>query len=113
MIYIATDLGLVSFVDVTTESYSGRETLKVYPNPLVYKDLEQNRIIIEGLSQATTVRILNTSGVLIDEFNAKGGRVQWTPRQKDGSYLASGVYFVIAVDENGGEKGVGKFAVVR
>lgn len=112
-IYIATDLGLVSFVDVTTESYSGRKTLKIYPNPIIYKELEQNRVIIEGLLQETTVRVLSTSGMLVDEFDAKGGRVQWIPRQKDGSELASGVYFVIAIDENGGEKGVGKFAVVR
>lgn len=113
LIYIATDLGLVSYVDVTTESYAGRETLKIYPNPVIYKELMQHRVIIEGLSQETTVRVLSTSGMLIDEFDAKGGRVQWIPKQKDGSELASGVYFVIAIDENSGEKGVGKFAVVR
>ncbi|TNE69410.1 hypothetical protein EP331_14170 [bacterium] len=113
LIYVATDLGLVSFVDVTTQSYSNKSSLKVYPNPLNYSTLNDNRIIIEGLSDETTVRVLSASGSLVDEFSVKGGRVQWIPLTKSGEKLASGVYFVISVDESGSEKGVGKFAVVR
>lgn len=113
IVYIATDIGLVSFVDVTTASTPDLKTLKVYPNPLVYANLEQNRIIIEGLAEETTVRILSTSGMLIDEFPAKGGRVQWIPRTKSGQKLASGIYFVISVETDGTKTATGKFAVIR
>ena len=113
LIYIATDLGLVSFVDVTTESYTSRSTLKVYPNPLVYDNLDQNRVIIEGLADETVVRVVSTSGTLIDELDVKGGRVQWTPLTKEGKKLASGVYFIISVTKEGNKTAVGKLAVIR
>jgi ligand-binding sensor domain-containing protein len=112
-VYTATDLGMVSYTDVTTTSYDSRETLKVFPNPFVYGKTSENRIVIEGLAQETTVRILSTSGFIIDEFSAKGGRVQWIPRTKQGKSLASGIYFVISIDVDGNETAVGKLAVVN
>ena len=113
IVYTATDLGMVSYTDVTTTSYDGRETLKVFPNPFVYGKTSENRVVIEGLAQETTLRILSTSGFIIDEFSAKGGRVQWIPKTKQGTNLASGVYFVIAIDVDGNETAVGKLAVVN
>jgi len=113
IIYTATDLGMVSYTDVTTKSYDGRETLKVFPNPFVYGKASENRVVIEGLAQETTVRIISTSGFIIDEFGAKGGRVQWIPKTRQGSNLASGVYFIIAIDLDGNETAVGKLAVVN
>jgi len=73
IIYTATDLGMVSYTDVTTTNYDGRETLKVFPNPYVYGKTSENRVVIEGLAQETTVRILSTSGFIIDEFSEKEG----------------------------------------
>lgn len=113
MVYIATSLGLLSYIDVTTRSYENKETLKVYPNPFVYEKTTHERVIIEGLTQETMIRVINPSGFIIDEFSAKGGRVQWKPQNKQGEQLSSGVYFIVAVDIDGNETAIGKLAIVR
>lgn len=113
IVYIATADGLLSYAGVTTRAERKMKSLDLYPNPFNYKTHGDETITIEGLSSNTTVRVVTADGFVVNEFTTRGGRVQWRVRNSSGDRLNSGVYFVIAYDENNEEKGIGKLAVIR
>lgn len=110
-VFISTDLGLVSYTEISKEPVGSMDKLKVYPNPFVYSRHEQ--IIIEDLSDETTIRVVGADGSNFREIATRGGRIQWDGLDSFGNQLSSGVYFLVAIDENGGEKGIGKVVIVR
>jgi len=110
-VFISTDLGLVSYTEISKEPVSSMDKLKVYPNPFVYSRHEH--IIIEDLSDETTIRVVGADGSNFREIATRGGRIQWDGLDSFGNQLSSGVYFLVAIDENGGEKGIGKVVIVR
>ena len=110
-VFVATDRGLVSFIDIAQSSKAKMGSLKVYPNPFLYEQHE--RIIIENLSQSTRIRILNSGGEVVHELQANGGRVQWDGYNSNGQKLSSGVYFIVAWDVDEGERGVGKLVIIQ
>ncbi len=110
-VFIATDQGLISYVETAKGPAAEMEELEVFPNPFVYQRHE--RIIIDELSQETIIRIVGSDGSVVHEFEANGGRVSWDARDSRGNNLASGVYFVIALGDDGSEKGMGKVVIIR
>ncbi len=110
-VFIATDKGLLSFQDVPKAPVNKMDELQVYPNPFSYD--RHNEIFIEGLSEESTLRVIGSDGTFIREIRARGGRISWDGRDFNGSRVGSGVYFVIALDDNGSEKGIGKVAIIR
>lgn len=110
-VFIATDLGLVSYQDIPKAPVSEMEKLKVFPNPFQYS--RHNQIVIEGLSDATQIKILGVDGFVVNELSAQGGRVSWDGYDYNGNQLGTGVYFVIAYEESGRERGTGKVVIVR
>jgi ligand-binding sensor domain-containing protein len=110
-VFIATDRGLISLIDLAQSPKEDMGALKIYPNPFVYDRHE--RIIIEGLSGSTRIRILSADGLVLQELEAKGGRAEWDGRSFQGELLASGVYFAVAWDVEAGERGVGKVVIIR
>jgi len=110
-VFFATDRGLISFTDVPTGPISEMDDLKVYPNPFRYD--RHSTVTIEGLSDESLINVVGTDGMLVKRIQAQGGRASWDGKDFNGSRLGSGVYFVIALDENGGEKGIGKVVIIR
>jgi ligand-binding sensor domain-containing protein len=110
-VFVATDRGLVSFIDIAQSPKTTMGSLKIYPNPFLYDQHE--RIIIENLSQATRIRVLDAGGNVVHELQASGGRVQWDGYDSRGRRLSSGVYFLVAWDVKEGERGVGKVIIIR
>ena len=110
-VFVATDRGLVSFIDIAQSPKTTMGSLKIYPNPFLYDQHE--RIIIENLSQATRIRVLDAGGNVVHELQASGGRVQWDGYDSRGRRLSSGVYFLVAWDVKEGERGVGKVVIIR
>jgi hypothetical protein len=110
-VFIATDKGLLSFQDVPKAPVRDMDKLQVYPNPLRYD--RHNEILIEGLAEESLIRVVGSDGTFIREIRARGGRMSWDGRDFAGNRVGSGIYFVIALDENGSEKGVGKVAIIR
>ena len=110
-VFFGTQLGLISFTDIPTQPVSELDELRVYPNPFSYD--RHNQIIIDDLSRNTTVRIVGVDGTLINTISAQGGRISWDGRDFRGNRLGTGIYFVIALDEDGDQKGVGKIAIIR
>lgn len=112
VVYIATDVGLLSYTDVVTSGVREMESLKVFPNPYVY-DRSTGNITIEGLSDETTIHILSIDGKLMQRLDVRGGRTTWNALDQFGKRLSTGVYTVIAANTDGSQKGVGKVAIVR
>ncbi len=110
-VYISTDKGLISYYDIPRKPVEKMKELKVYPNPFNYA--KSSRIIIEGLAESTHIKILGIDGTVVQEITAKGGRAEWNGYAYDGSRLGSGVYHIIALEENGSMRGSGKVVIIR
>ncbi len=110
-VYISTDAGLSVYQDVPLAASPSMDELKVYPNPFLYDS--HNRILIENLSDVTTIRILGIDGTLVRTFENRGGRAEWNGMDSSGRQVGSGVYIVVALDSDGNERGFGKVAIIR
>jgi hypothetical protein len=110
-VFIATESGLVSYTDVAQSPVNSMEELKVYPNPFNYS--RNSQIIIEGLSEATDIKILGVDGKIVNEFSAQGGRASWDGLDYMGNRLGTGVYIVVALESDGKEKGIGKVVIIK
>lgn len=69
-VFIATDLGLMSYFDIPKAPVDEMNTLKVFPNPFAYS--KHNQIVIEGLSDDTQIKILGIDGSVVQELTASG-----------------------------------------
>ncbi len=110
--YIATRRGLSSLSTAYVEPETSFTDLKVGPNP--FRPGKDERVIIDGLVEASVVKILSVSGDLVAEIPTPGGRIGfWNGRTSKGDYAPSGVYFIVAAAPNGSQSAVAKVAVVR
>lgn len=110
-VFIATDVGLISYMDIPKRAKSKMKELKVFPNPFTYSKNEQ--VIIEGLSEETVIKVLGVDGTVVHSFEAKGGRASWDGKGQNRERLGSGVYFIVAIDTQGSTKGMGKVVIVK
>ena len=113
IIYLGTDEGLTSFETPFIKPLESFEELFVYPNPFYLKD-NSRLLTIDGLIKDTEIKILSLSGKLINEFSSPGGRTAyWDGTDSDGNIVGSGIYLIVAFDQEGNSVITGKVAVVR
>ncbi len=110
-VFIATDLGLISYQDIPRKPRKKMKTLKVYPNPFAYH--KNDKIIIDKLSEGTNIKVMGIDGVVVQELSAVGGRVSWDGRDFNGNKLGSGVYYIVAYNNNKSQTGTGKVIIIR
>lgn len=113
MVYFGTLNGLCSYKSDVTKSYGNLtdDNVYAYPNP-VTPDFTGD-ITITGLTIGAQVKILTTSGQLVNEGTCTGGSYLWNGCDRNGKKVASGVYMV-NVATAGGESGiVTKISIVR
>ena len=112
-VYVGTANGLTAFDTpsiLPVENFSG---LNIYPNPLVISD-GSKLVTIDGLIRNTDIKIVTVAGKLVREFTSPGGRTAfWDGRDNDGNLVNSGVYIIIAFDQEGNSVETGKIAVLR
>ena len=113
VVYFGTDQGLISFRGDAINPVSTKRDLFVYPNPVRITDGATPEIFIEGLVEATEVKVVTVHGEVVAEFSARGGRVQWDGRDRNQRLVPSGIYLVVAVGQNGEGTAFGKVAVIR
>jgi len=113
IIYIGTDEGLTSFETPYIKPLENFEELFVYPNPFYLKD-NSKLLTIDGLIKDTEIKILSLSGKLISEFSSPGGRTAyWDGTDSHGNIVGTGIYLIVAFDQEGNSVITGKVAVVR
>lgn len=112
-LYVGTASGLTSFETPSIIPVDNFNGLNIYPNPLVITD-GSKLVTIDGLIRDTDIKIVSVSGKLVREFSSAGGRVAfWDGRDDNGDFVNSGVYIVIAFDQEGNSVETGKIAVLR
>jgi len=112
-VYFGTDQGLISYRGDAVNAVSQPRDLFIYPNPVNFRENEIPDIYIEGLVEETEIRVIAVQGEPIVTFNARGGRAVWNGRDQRGQPVPSGVYFVVAIGQNGEGIALGKVAIIR
>lgn len=111
--YIGTDAGLTSVATLAAKPERDLSGLTVYPSPFIL-GTPGKTLTIDGLLQDAEIKIIDISGSVIREFTSPGGRIaQWDGRDKNGSFVNTGVYIITASDQEGNSVGSVKAAVVR
>ncbi len=113
LVYIGTNKGLVAYQsDATQAQESFSESLvRAYPNPV--RPEFQGYISITGLMANSQVKITDSYGSLVNEGISVGGMYTWNGRNDRGKLVASGVYHVLATDENGKEGIATKIIIIK
>ena len=70
-------------------------------------------ITVTGMVYDSDVKIVDTTGHLIDQGTSLGGQFTWDGRNKQGRRVATGIYMVLAADSEGKEGIVTKIAFIR
>jgi hypothetical protein len=101
-VYIGTDKGISVLITPYLENSSGAEpTLTLGPNPFHFG---KGNIIISGINPTASLKILTPNGNLVRLFNPEemiSGTVSWNGTKSSGTPLATGVYILVAVNEDG------------
>ena len=113
MVYIGTNEGLIAYQSDATETQTSfnESRVRAYPNPV--RPDYQGYIRIDGLMMDSQVKITDSYGSLIHEGISIGGSFSWNGQNTKGQRVASGVYHVMATDENGQEGIVTKIILIK
>ncbi len=113
-IFIATDLGLSSFNTQSIRPENSFSEIFVYPNPFIISEGADNKVYFDKLIRNSRITILSVSGSFIREIITPGGRIgYWDGRDKNGNLVPSGIYIVVAYDEEANNVATAKVAVIR
>ena len=111
-VFFGTETGLCSYRgDATVGASSGSNPVKVFPNP-ARPDLE-GPISVQGLVANAWIKFVDAGGNLVYQTKANGGTVTWNGNDLQGNRVATGTYFILASDDFGSERQVGKVYLVR
>jgi hypothetical protein len=113
IVYVSTDAGIISLKTTSIKPVDSFSGLKIYPSPFRIKN-DTNTLTIDGLIANTDIKILTISGKLVREFSSPGGRIAyWDGRNDGGSLVSSGIYIIVAYDNEGNSVASGKIAILR
>ena len=110
-VFFATAKGLVSYRGTATAGFETYEDVLVYPNPVPHD--YAGMIAVKGLKTNSLCKITDSAGRLVWQGYSHGGQLVWDGKDHYGNRPASGVYYVMASDEDGKEKIVTKFVFVN
>jgi hypothetical protein len=86
---------------------------RVYPNPWRSDRHANFPVTFDGLPANATIRLYTLSGQEVKALGSNGGgQVQWDRTNKDGTAVASGIYFY-SVSDASGRVSLGKLAIIR
>jgi hypothetical protein len=109
-VFFATAKGISSFRATATETAETKNNVLVFPNPV--PPSFNGNIGIRGLPENSIVKITETNGRLIYQARSLGGQAVWNGKDYKGRQVSSGIYLVIAEDENRQEKVVAKIVFI-
>ena len=110
-VFFATDKGMVSFLGTSTKPSDDLAAVFVYPNPVRPEFL--GTVKISGLTDKANVKITDIEGNLVYETTTSGGTIEWDTKAFGKHKVASGVYMVFVVSEDGLDSTVKKIMIIR
>lgn len=112
-VFIGTSKGIASYrSDATTpEEKLDDKNIHAYPNPV--RANYTGNVSIVGLTDECNIKIVDSSGYLINEGTSNGGMYTWNVRNMKGEKVSSGIYYVLLYDSDGKEGEVTKIVVTR
>lgn len=110
-VFFGTSKGVVSYRGTSTAGSATYEDLLVFPNPVRHG--YTGPVAVKGLKYDSLCKITDAAGRLIWQGRSNGGQIVWNCRDHYGNRPATGVYYVMASDENGKERIVTKFLFVN
>ena len=110
-VFIATDLGLCSYMGEAISGLPDYSNIRVYPNPV--NPARQSRVTITGLMQNSVIKITDLAGNLIHENTSLGGQYIWNCTAWNSEWVKAGIYLVFATLPDGSEGIVSKIIVIR
>jgi ligand-binding sensor domain-containing protein len=112
-VYVGTDKGLASFDTPAINPLESFTKLFIYPNPFILNK-DNNKLTIDGLIKDSEIKVLTISGKLVTDFLSPGGRVAyWDGRDSNGNLVNTGVYLIVAFDQEANNVTTGKVAIIR
>lgn len=112
--YIGTDFGLSVLRTEYIKAKNNSKELFVYPNPFIVQNNTNNKVTIDGLFSNANLKVITVDGKLIRDFSSSGGRLAfWNGKDNDGKIVDSGVYIILAYDNDGNKVLTTKVAVIR
>jgi ligand-binding sensor domain-containing protein len=112
IVYFGSDRGISSVQTVAVAPTPSFIDLFVSPNP--YRIPAEHLMKIDGLVRNAKIKILSVDGRLVRSFDSPGGRIAfWDGRDATGNQVASGIYIIVGVSEDGTEVGKSKVTVIR
>lgn len=109
-VFFATAKGISSFRGTATEAAETKNNVLVFPNPV--SPAFNGNIGIRGLPENSIVKITETNGRLVFQTRSLGGQAVWNGKDYKGRQISSGIYLVIAEDDNKQEKVVAKIVFI-
>jgi len=110
-VFIGTAKGIISYKALATEGAKSYSKIYAYPNPV--RENYSGDIIITGLMEKSTLKIIDISGKLVYETKSVGGQAIWNGRNLHGEKVKTGVYVVFISNEDGSEKATTKILIVN
>ena len=110
-VWFATAKGVLSVRGDATEGKKGFRNVYAFPNP-VREDFFGD-LTITGLERDTQIRITDISGNLVYRTVSEGGQASWDLKGYSGRRVATGVYLVFCVGNDGKNSTVIKILVIN
>lgn len=110
-VFFATQNGLMSYQGDARNTGDSFGEIVAYPNPV--RPGYDGVVTIKGIAENADVRITDIVGNLLYKARSAGGIVQWNQTNLKGEKVASGIYLVLMINDDGTETATTKIAIVR
>lgn len=112
VVYIGTGNGLASLTTAAVAPVRSFNKLTFSPNP--YRVPSANPLVVDGLIEGSSLKVLSIDGKLIRDLETPGGRIGfWDGLDNRGALVGTGIYLVIGYSSDGSTVATGKVAVIR
>jgi hypothetical protein len=111
ILYVGTQLGLVSYRTDSRDAYDKFDKVYAYPNPV--RENYNGKIYITGLMSETNVKITTVSGRLVYETTSNGGEAVWDGNDLAGNRVHTGIYLAYCASSDGMQSAVTKILFIR
>lgn len=98
-VFMATEVGIVSYKGDATKGFNDFNEVEIYPNPVNENYI--GPIAIRGLVNNSIVKITDINGKLVREIQSLGGQAIWDGNNINGQRVSTGVYLVLSSSGDG------------